>query len=186
MLTWIGNQVEDYITQNHLECKQYAYHARILNQIWYVSGIIHTVIGIEFFWKFQIQPAVVYNYTDGKIWCLYKDVNKTKCIRPYMESHALHTGSTTVHLSDKKSCIYVVDENIVTPKVKHTTIPVFFLQEQYGNGIFIPKYDKYVTMLEGICTKTFLGTIIIQSIKLMTGFWFYPPNNSNHYQIMVL
>ena len=39
-----------------------------------------------------------------KIWC-------------YMEDLALHTGEPTVHWSDNKSRIYVVEYKIVTPMV---------------------------------------------------------------------
>ena len=41
-----------------------------------------------------------------------------------MESLALHTGSPTVYLEQDISCIYVVEDKIVTPRVKHIEIPV--------------------------------------------------------------
>ena len=44
-----------------------------------------------------------------------------------MEALALHTGSHTVHWEDSTSCIYAVEAKIVTPRVKHIDIPVFFL-----------------------------------------------------------
>ena len=46
-LTWSGNQVEDYTTQNCLEFHQDAYHAIIINIRRSVSGIIHTLIGVD-------------------------------------------------------------------------------------------------------------------------------------------
>ena len=62
---------------------------------------------------------------------MYKAVNKTKVICRYMESLALHTGAHTVHLEDNTSCIYVVEDKIVTPGVKHVGSPVYFIQEQF-------------------------------------------------------
>ena len=50
-LTWSGNQVEYHTTQNCLECRQDAYHARILNRRWSVSGIIHTLLVVSVYWK---------------------------------------------------------------------------------------------------------------------------------------
>ena len=57
-LTWSGNQVEYHTTQNILECHQDADHARILNRRRSVSGIIHTLLVVDVFWKLQIQQAV--------------------------------------------------------------------------------------------------------------------------------
>ena len=41
-----------------------------------------------------------------------------------MESLALHIGEDAVHWTDKKSYIYVVEDKIVTLRVKHIYIPV--------------------------------------------------------------
>ena len=51
------------------------------------------------------------------------------------------------------SCISVVEAKIVTPRVKHMDIPVYFLLEQFDNGLFIPKYDKSSVMPADMCTK---------------------------------
>ena len=48
ILTWSGNQVEDYTTQNCLECHKYADHAIIINRRQSVSGILHTLLGVAF------------------------------------------------------------------------------------------------------------------------------------------
>ena len=46
-----------------------------------------------------------------------------------MEALALHTGEPTVHQEDITSYISVIESKIVTPRVKHIYIPVYFLQE---------------------------------------------------------
>ena len=45
ILTWSGDQVEDYTTHNCLEFHQDADHARILNRRRSVSDILHTFLG---------------------------------------------------------------------------------------------------------------------------------------------
>ena len=60
-LTWIGNQVEDYTTQNCLEWYQDVYHTRILNIRRSVSGIIHTLLGVAVFGKYRYNH--LYNLT---------------------------------------------------------------------------------------------------------------------------
>ena len=57
-----------------------------------------------------------------------------------MKSLAVHTIEPTVHWEDNKSFIYVVDNKGVNTRVKHIDICVWFLQEQFDNGLFIPKY----------------------------------------------
>ena len=42
-----GNQVEDYTTQNCLECHQDADHDIILDRIRSVTGILHTLLGVS-------------------------------------------------------------------------------------------------------------------------------------------
>ena len=57
-LLWSGNQVEYHTTQNFLECHKYADRAIILNRRSSVSGIIHTLIGVDVCWKLHIQPYI--------------------------------------------------------------------------------------------------------------------------------
>ena len=94
-------------------------------------GIIHTLLGVAVCWKVYIQLAIASDSTDGETRCMYKAVKKTKVIRRYMEALALHTGAPTVHWEDNTSCISVVKAKIVT----HMYIPIYFLQEQFDNGL---------------------------------------------------
>ena len=109
---------------------------------------------------------------------MYKVFKKTEVICRYMEALALYTGAPTVHWEYNTSCIYVVEAKIVTPRVKHIYIPVCFLQKQFENGIFLPKYDKSSVMPTDMCTKPCSGTIISCITKWMTGFRFYPTSET--------
>ena len=91
-----------------------------------------------------------------------------------MEALALHTGAPTVYSEYNTSFIYVVEYKRVTPRVKHIDIPVWFLQEQFYNGIFVPKYDKSSVVPEDMCANPCSGPIISRSNKCMTGFRLYP------------
>ena len=84
---------------------------------------------------------------------MYKAVKKTKVIRRYMEDLALYTGAPTVHREDNTSCIYVIEAKRVTPRVKHIDIPVFFIQEKFDNGLFLPKYEESSVMPADMCTE---------------------------------
>ena len=64
-LIWIGNQVEDYITHNCLECRQDAYHARIINRRRSFLVIIHTLLDVSVYWELHIQPDLSSDFTDG-------------------------------------------------------------------------------------------------------------------------
>ena len=83
-------------------------------------------------------------------------------------------------------CISVVEDKRVTPRVKHIDTPVCFLQEQFDNGTFVPKYDKYSVMPGDMCNKSCSGPIISRSDKCMTGFRFYPNSDTENYQLMRL
>ena len=72
--------------------------------------------------------------------CMYKSVKKTKFIHKYMEALAFHTGAPTVHWEDKTHCISVVEYKIVTPRVKHIAISVFFYM----------RYLKIVSLFQNI------------------------------------
>ena len=71
---------------------------------------------------------------------MYKSINKIKIIRRFVEALVFHTVAHIVYWEDSTSFISVVEAKIVTPKVKHIDIPIFFLQEQFDNGLFIQKY----------------------------------------------
>ena len=103
-----------------------------------------------------------------------------------MEALVLHNGAPTVHWDDNTSCISVVEAKIVTPRVKHIDIPVYFLQDQFDNGLFIPKYGKSSVMPADMCTKPCSGPIISWSTKWMTGFIFYITSDTEHYQFMIV
>ena len=83
-------------------------------------------------------------------------------------------------------CVYVVENKTVTLRVKHIEIPVCFLQEQFYNGIFVPKYQKPSVITGYMCTKPFSGPVIIRSTKMMTGFILYPSSDTENYQIVIL
>ena len=115
---------------------------------------------------------------------MYKAVKKNKVIRRYVGALAIYTGAPIVHLEDNKSCISVVEEKRVTPRVNHIDITVCFLKEQFENGLFHPKYEKSSVVLSDMCTKAGSGTIISRIKKWMTGFRFYRTSETENYQIM--
>ena len=82
-----------------------------------------------------------------------------------MEDLALYIGAHTVNWEDNTSCMSVVEAKIVTPRVKHIDIKVCFLQEQFYNGLFLPKYEKSSVMPADMCTKPCSGPIISRSTK---------------------
>ena len=102
-----------------------------------------------------------------------------------MEALALHTGAPTVNWDDDTSCIFVVEDKIVTPRVKHIGIPFCFLQEQFENGLFLPKYEIFSVMPADMCTKPCPGPIIRRINKWMTVFRFYPTSETENYQFIV-
>ena len=103
-----------------------------------------------------------------------------------MEALALHTGAPTVNWEDKTSCIYVVEDKRVTPRVQHIDIPVYFLLYQFDNGLYLPKYEMSSVMPADICTKPPSSPIISRGTKCMTGFRFYPTSETAHHQFMIL
>ena len=90
-----------------------------------------------------------------------------------MEYLALHTGAPTVNWEDNTGFIYVVAH-----RVKHIYIPVYFLQEQFDNFIFVTKYEKSTVIPEDMCTNPFSGPIISHIPNWMTGLIFYPTNDT--------
>ena len=70
-----------------------------------------------------------------------------------MEALGVHTGAPTVHWEYNTSCISVVKSKRVTPRVKNIDIPVYSIQEQFDNGLFLPEYEKSTVMPSDMCTK---------------------------------
>ena len=103
-----------------------------------------------------------------------------------MEALALHTGEPTAHCEDNTSCIYVVEDKRVTPRVKHIDIPVCFLHEQFDNGLFIKKIWNSSVIPADMFTKQCSGPIISQITQWMTGLRFYPNRKKEYYQFMIL
>ena len=123
---------------------------------------------------------------DEEIRCIYKAINKTKFIQRYMEALALHTGAPTVHWEYNTRFISVVEDKIFTTRVKHIDISIWFLQEQFYNGLFVLKYDNYSVMPADMCTKTCSGPIISRINKRITGFVLYPTSDIEHNQLIIL
>ena len=103
-----------------------------------------------------------------------------------MEALVIHTGATTVHWEYNTIFISVFEAKIVTPRVKHVDIPVCFIQEQFDNSLFLPKYDNSSVMPVDMCTKPCSGPIISCINKWMDGFIFYPNSETEHYQFVRL
>ena len=135
---------------------------------------------------FCLASWIASDSTDVKIRYIYKAVKKTKVIWRYMEDLSLHTGAHKVHQKDNTGWISVVEAKRVTPRVKLIDITVFFLQEQFDNGLFLPKYEKSSFMLSDMCTKPCSVPRISRSTKCITGFRFYPTSETKHSQFMIL
>ena len=103
-----------------------------------------------------------------------------------MEDLSIHTGSPTVHWSDNKSCIYVVEAKRVTPIILKIDIPVCFIQEKWTIMVLLTNYDKYSVMQTDMCTKPCSGLIISWGTKWVTGIIFYPTSDTEQYQTMIL
>ena len=58
---------------------------------------------------------------------MYKAFNKTKAIQRYMEALEHHTVAPTVYWEDNTRCISVIEDKIVTTRVKHIDIPVYII-----------------------------------------------------------
>ena len=82
-----------------------------------------------------------------------------------MEALAIHTGAPTLHWEDNTIFISAVEAKMVTTRVKHLDIPVCLLQEQFENGLFLPKYEKSSVVPVDMCTKPCVGPIIDRSTK---------------------
>ena len=102
-----------------------------------------------------------------------------------MEDLALHTGAPTVHWEDNTCFIPFVEAKIL-PLELNKLIFLSIFYKKIGNGLFVPKYEKYSVVPETICTKPCSGPIIIWINKWMTGFRFYPISDTEHYQLMRL
>ena len=70
---------------------------------------------------------------------------KTKTNRIYMEALSLHNGATIVHWEDNKSFVSVVQSKIFTPRFKHIDIPVYFILENFDNGILFQNMRSLVS-----------------------------------------
>ena len=103
-----------------------------------------------------------------------------------MEALSLHTGTTSVHWEDNTIYFSVVEAKIVTPRVKHNDITVYFLQDRFDNGLFLPKYENSSVVPADVYTKPYSGPIIGRGTKWMTGFRFYPNSETEHYKLMIL
>ena len=117
---------------------------------------------------------------------MHKDVKKTKVICRCLEYPSNPTGSPTVMWEYNTVCISIFESKRVTARVKHIDINVWFLQEQFHNGLFIQKYEKYGVMPSNMFTKPCSGPITSKSTKSMTGFILYPTSDTERYQIMIL
>ena len=81
---------------NFLEYHKDEDHAIIINIKRSVSGILHTFLGTDVFWKVHIQLDIAPDSTYELIRRMYKDLYKDKVIRRYTEYLALHNGAPTV------------------------------------------------------------------------------------------
>ena len=63
-----------------------------------------------------------------------------------MEELSTQTGAPTEHWEDNTSFISVVESKRVTPRVKHIVITVYFLLEQFDNGIFFHNMISLVSL----------------------------------------
>ena len=101
------------------------------------------MLGVNVFWKLQIQPDISSDSTDVETICIYKVVKKNKAMWRYIEALEFHNGAPKVHWSENTGWIFFVEYKRVTPRVKNIAIAVCFLLDFFDNGILVPEYEKY-------------------------------------------
>ena len=112
------------------------------------------------------------------------------CLKNDKYSNIHGSFSTQMHLQYigkiEQVVFLLLKIKMVTPRDKNIHIPVCFLQEQFDNSLFLPKYKKSSVMPEDMCTKPWSGTIISRNNKWITGLRLYPTSDTEHYQFMRL
>ena len=83
-----------------------------------MSGIFHTLLGVDVCYKLKIQADVASDSTSVGIRCMYKAVNKNKVICSYIEALEFQTGVSPVHWEDNTIFIYVFEAKMVARIVK--------------------------------------------------------------------
>ena len=81
---------------------------------------------------------------------MYKAVKKTKTVNRYMKTLALRTGAPTVHSEENTSLIYIVEDKIVTPRVKQIYSHVCFLIEKFDNDVLF-QHMRSLLLCRQIC-----------------------------------
>ena len=76
-----------------------------------------------------------------------------------MEALSLHTGEPTVHWEDNASFICGVEDKVITPKVKHIDVSVFFY------------------------TKNLIVVILLSNTRSLVSFW--QICSPNHFQVQL-
>ena len=105
-------------------CHKYYDHARDIICRLSVSGTVHAIIVVSIVLKFQIQPAVCFEYSYAEVIFMYKTANKTKRISLYMEYLGMQIGDPTVHHEDKQIYITIVKAKSFILRVKNIGMPV--------------------------------------------------------------
>ena len=103
-----------------------------------------------------------------------------------MEALALYICAIAVHWEDITRCIYVVEDEKVTPRVLKSILMSIFYKKLLTNVLCVPKYDTSTVIMEDICTKPCSGTIISFITKYMTRLRLHPTSDTDYYQIMIL
>ena len=105
---------------------------------------------------------------------MYNDVNKAKAIGSYME--ALELKLVHQQYIRKTTKITFIFLKLIDLLLELNTLS--FIQEQFKNITFVPKYENSSVILADMCTKPRLGTILIRITKFMTEFIFYPNSDT--------
>ena len=132
-----------------------------------MSVNIYSLLGVEVFWKVQIQPDVAYESTYVKIRYMYIDVKKNNSIQSYMEALSLHNVSPILHWEDNTRFISMVGYKTVTSRVKNIDIPVCFIQEHF-TMVCLFQNMKSIVLCQQICVP---DHICVRLSELILSEW---------------
>jgi hypothetical protein len=158
-------------------------HCFQTNQAYYC--IIIAINSVVVYMKIRTTEAPMLHTTDSELKANLEGAKKLIPASEICQFLRVVLDEPSTKYMDNRAVHEIVQSGRITPRVKHASYPISFLQH-YNNIVFKPVLIPPDVMMADMGTKPNTSAILQHFLSWATGVQFHPPKSHPHYDLLQL
>ena len=145
--------------------------------------IIITINSVVVYMKIRTTEAPMLHTTDSELKANLEGAKELIPVQEICQFLGIILDQPSTMYMDNRAVHEIVQSGRITPRVKHASYPISFLQH-YNEIVFKPVLIPTDLMMADMGTKPNTPAVLQRLLSWATGAQFHPPSTHVHYQLL--